>query len=115
MESSKIIGNNIKEFRNRLGLSQDQVADFIGVDRTTITKYESGDREVSLVQLEKFCDLFAIEIEDLFEEDSVNKSANLAFAFRADDLNQEDITSIAAFQKVVKNYLKMQSISDGVK
>lgn len=113
MSESKIIGSNIKAFRSRLGLSQDQVAEFVGVNRTLIARYESGEREVPLLQLEKFCDLFAIEIEDLFEKDSVNQTANLAFAFRSESLHQNDIESIASFQKVVKNYLKMQSISNG--
>lgn len=115
MDSSKIIGKNIKAFRNRLGLSQDQVADFIGVDRSLVSNYESGKREVPLAQLEKLCDLFAIEIEDLLEEDAINQNANLAFAFRTDGVNQKDMESIASFQKVVKNYIKMDSISDGLK
>lgn len=115
MEAAKIIGNNIKEFRNRLGLSQEQVGAFIGVDRTTITRYENAEREISLTQLEKFCDLFAIELKDLLEVDEDKRKANLFFAFRAEGIVQEDLESIASFQKVVKNYLKMKSISNEAK
>lgn len=115
MDSSKIIGKNIKEFRVQLGLSQNQVSDFIGVDRSLIAHYESGKREIPLIQLEKLCDLFATDIENLLEEDAVNQKTNLAFAFRTNGANQTYLENLASFQKVVKNYIKMHSISNGLK
>lgn len=112
METARIIGNNIKDFRIRFGFSQDHIANYLGVDRTTISKYESGEREISLINLNRLADLFGIEIEYLLEPDVANKTANLAFAFRKQGIEEQDIKSIAEFQKVVKNYLKILKISD---
>ena len=65
MELSKVIGENLKEYRKGFGFSQDQVASFIGVDRSTISLYENAEREIPITHLEKLSDLYAVELEDL--------------------------------------------------
>jgi transcriptional regulator with XRE-family HTH domain len=113
MELSKIIGQNLKEYRKSFGYTQDNLANFLGVDRSAISHYENAEREISIVHLNKIADLFGIELEELLESDKKNNTVNLAFAFRSQGTTDEDIASIAAFQKVVKNYIKMQKISNG--
>lgn len=112
MEIGKIIGTNLKEFRKKFGYEQEDIAQYLGVDRSTISLYENSQREISIVQLHKIADLFAIELEDLIEPDSANKAANLAFAFRSNGINESDLSSIASFQKVVKNYIRMKKIAN---
>lgn len=112
MEIGKIIGINLKEFRKKFGYEQEDIAQYLKVDRSTISLYENSQREISIVQLHRIADLFGIELEDLIEPDSANKSANLAFAFRSNGINESDLTSIASFQKVVKNYIKMKKIAN---
>lgn len=111
MQESQLIGNNISGYRKRFGLTQDQVAGFIGVDRSTISLYESGDREVPLVTLEKLSDLFSIELHDLVNADPSLMKANMAFAFRAEGDVTSNLQSISSFQRVVKNYLRMKEIA----
>lgn len=110
MEIMTVIGRNLKDYRLKMGYSQDQLAKYLGVDRSTISHYETAEREASLVHLSKLADLFGIELEDLSEPDAVNKAANLAFAFRRDGFDEQDLESIASFQKIVKNYVKMTEI-----
>ncbi len=110
MEDTKIIGNNIKMYRKNLGLSQDQVATYLGVDRSLITKYETTGMDIPIIHLNKLSDLFSIELGDLLEKEKASNAVNLAFAFRTDSLNVNDLESIASFQKVVKNYLKMKKL-----
>lgn len=112
METGRIIGNNLKKYRDSHGLSQDQIASILGVDRSTISLYESGKREIPLAQLEKFTDLFAIELEDILEENAEKRNVNFAFAFRADSILEEDLCSIAEFQRIVKNYLKLKELTN---
>ncbi|TAF73182.1 MAG: XRE family transcriptional regulator [Bacteroidetes bacterium] len=111
MELSFIIGRNIKNYREKLGYNQEHIASFLGVDRSLISFYENAEREISIVHLHKIADLFCIEIEDLMEENLLYSKVDLAFAFRADGISQEDLTSIASFQKIVKNYLKMSQLA----
>lgn len=110
MELQNIIGSNLQAFRSRLGLTQDQIAEFLEVHRSLIAKYESGTNEVTYVHLKKLSNLFNIEVEDLLEENSAQREANFAFAFRSEGLESTDLKSISEFQRVVRNYLEMSRI-----
>lgn len=112
MEFGTIVGNNIKNYRQKFGYSQDHIAVYLGIDRTTLSKYESAEREISLFNLTRLADLFGIELDDLIEPDTAHKMANLAFAFRSEGFEEQDIKSIASFQKVVKNYIRIVRIAN---
>lgn len=113
MTIGQIIGKNIIDYRTKLGYTQDHIANFLGSERSTISKYENDEREISIINLNKLSDLFGIELEDLIEENEAKKTANLAFAFRSDGMVMEDMESIASFQKIVKKYLQMKGIQKG--
>ncbi len=54
MEDIKVrVGNRIKLFRNKLGISQEKFALSIDMDRTYFASVESGRRNISIVNLEK--------------------------------------------------------------
>ena len=101
-------GNNIAALRNKLNLTQQQVADFLDTQRENISYYENGTRPIPVEHLEKLADLFCVELYDLLESDLVNQKANLAFAFRADLVNTASLENISKFKKIVKNYIKMK-------
>lgn len=113
MEIGEIIGANIASYRKKLGYTQDHIASFLGTDRSAISKYENNEREISIVNLEKLANLFGVELEDLLEENSVTKTVGLAFAFRSAGMEENDMSSIAQFQKIVKNYLKIKELANG--
>lgn len=113
MNTAKIIGDNIKEYRKKYGYSQDNIAALLKVDRSLISHYETGTREISLINLRKIADLFGIDIEDMVKPETVTKELNLAFALRAQGINENDLESIAEFQKVIKNYLTILKIKSG--
>lgn len=109
------IGKNIYSFRKKLGVSQRDIAEYCGVSRELISLYETGNREVSLLHLEKVSEFLNVDFETFLEEDPVEIKPDLALAFRADELSGEDRGSIVLFKKIVKNYLKMKKIdSDGI-
>lgn len=60
-----MIGNRIKQFRKEKGLTQKELANKLNVAEITIRKYESGDREPKLEQLEKIASALDIEFLDL--------------------------------------------------
>lgn len=62
-----MIGNKIKQFRKEKGLTQKELAAKLGVAEITIRKYESGDREPKLDQLEKIASALDIEFLDLMD------------------------------------------------
>jgi len=104
------IGTNIKLFRNRLNISQSELADYCGIQREVLSYYENGNRDVSLLHLEKISEFMDVDIEVFLEENPSKIQPDLALAFRADELTTSDREQIAYFKRVVKNYLKMKTI-----
>ena len=107
MKTTFFPGINIKLYREKLGYSQEEMAQFLGINRVSLSQYETGDREIPLEVLNKSANLFGIELIDLLESNPDSATANIAFAFRAQNLTTEDLNSIAQFQKIVRNYMKM--------
>ena len=107
---NNIIGGNIKLFREKLGLSQSDVANYCGINREVLSYYENGNRDVSLLHLGKISDYMNIDMDVFLAEDSTDIQPELALAFRADELTSGDRANIAYFKSIVKNYLKMKKI-----
>jgi len=105
-----ILANNIKEFRNRLGLTQDQLAEYLGVSRVEMNYYENGKRDTPKEIIPKLADLFGVDEFDLYEEDDAVNNLNIAFAFRANEISSEDLNVIAGFKKIALNYLKIKKV-----
>jgi transcriptional regulator with XRE-family HTH domain len=53
----------IKKHRERLGLSQRELAEKMGVLQPTITRMESGESGIHSTTLKKFCDVVGLEID----------------------------------------------------
>jgi transcriptional regulator with XRE-family HTH domain len=64
----------IKKHRERLGLSQRELAEKMGVPQPTITRMESGESGINSTTLEKFCEVTGLEIDFIPKgEDSLLK------------------------------------------
>ncbi len=62
------IGENIKKYRNKQGLSQEDFAKKSGVKYTTLTKIESNViKKPSVLIMAKLAKTFDISIEDLLK------------------------------------------------
>ncbi|WP_304065250.1 helix-turn-helix domain-containing protein [Pedobacter glucosidilyticus] len=113
MSQTSVLSKNIVAFRKHMGLTQDALAQFLGVQREMISYFESGSREPSAEILLKLADLFGCDLEDLLEDNPEAINTCLAFAFRAEDLAVEDLATIAEFKKIVKNYLTLSNLKLG--
>ncbi|MDI9319045.1 MAG: helix-turn-helix transcriptional regulator [Phycisphaerales bacterium] len=107
MKNANII---IRTLREQLGYSQDAVANFLKVKREMVSYYETGARELPLGVLEKLADLFGVDLEIFFTDNVEDVNTELAFAFRANELNENDLESIAAFRKIIKNYQRITNL-----
>lgn len=58
----------LTELRRRRGLSQEQLADFLGVTRQSVSKWESGSVMPELGKLIALSDLFHVTVDALVKD-----------------------------------------------
>ncbi|EMG32518.1 helix-turn-helix domain-containing protein [Streptococcus oralis] len=65
----KIFGKRLREVRKSKKLTQQQIADEIGVNRGSYSNWEKGKREPSFENLVKLADLLDVSLDWLFGRD----------------------------------------------
>ena len=68
MDIIRVFGNNVKRYRNQLGVSQESFADKCGLHRTYISAIECYRRSISLENIQKIADALGVETYKLFIE-----------------------------------------------
>ncbi|MEW5985085.1 MAG: helix-turn-helix transcriptional regulator [Chloroflexota bacterium] len=63
-------GQRVREFRRRLGLSQEDFAFECGLDRTYVSQVEQGKRNISLRNIKAMADALRVSIAELFPTSS---------------------------------------------
>lgn len=98
----------LKGLRKESKITQEQLAKYLGVDQSMITKLENGTRSLNVTLIEKICSLFGCSDAYLMgKEDSY---IPLNFAFRSNGIQAEDLESIAAINKIVMNIRYMNEM-----
>ena len=109
MANNSEIGSVLKDLRNRMGYSQEQISSYLGISQPASNHYESGDTVVSQDSLEKLADIYGVEEYDILTCNKPQLQADMAFAFRKNG-EVKNLAQIASFQRLVKNYLDMCDI-----
>lgn len=101
----KRIGERLKNAREYLDLSQDEVATSLGLKRPAISKIENGKRKVDAVELAQFSNLYEQSIESLTgTAPDVPLPSNVkALARAATDLSEGDREKLLVFAKFLQN------------
>ena len=105
------IYEKLKRMREKAGLRQGQIADYLGVTQTFISKVETGERNLTVDQLERVATLYGYSL-DAFA-DVEQESHPIRFAFRAQDVSQEDLRVIADIGKIAINSRFMAKMLGG--
>lgn len=63
------LGNNLFQSRKKTGLSQEAVAEKLGVSRQTISKWETDETVPDIYQAKKLAKLYNLSLDDLIEFD----------------------------------------------
>lgn len=59
------IGKRIKKFRERLEMTQQELAKLIRISRQSISQIENGDRRVTAEELKKFSEIFGVSADNV--------------------------------------------------
>jgi len=63
-----LLGSKVKFFRNKLGVSQEKLAEICDFDRTYISLIERGQRNISFINLLKLANGLKITPSELIED-----------------------------------------------
>lgn len=69
---SEIFPQRIKKARTNAGYSQEQIAEELEINRTSISKYETGSQEPSLETLAKLAQFYNVSIDWLLGVNIIN-------------------------------------------
>ena len=103
MNLKKCFGQNVQKYRKHRNLTQERLAELVGVDVTSISAVETGKYFPSADNLSRIVEVLQVQFSDLFEFDSL----------RSNDEVFEDIISIISAVKddkkrlnAVRNFVK---------
>lgn len=91
---------NLKIARERKGLSQKDIAEGIGVAKSTYSLYESGNREPNVQTIKKIADMLNVSADELLGLDE--EPQTIAAHFDGDEYTEEEIDKIKEFAAFVK-------------
>lgn len=63
------LGNNLFQARKKVGLSQEMVAEKLGISRQTISKWETDETLPDIYQSKKLAKLYNLTLDELIEFD----------------------------------------------
>ena len=92
-------GDNLKQIRRSKKISQEKLAEILGVSRQSISKWETGENFPSMQNIICLCDIFKCKINDLVHEDFVD----------IDSLDEEIKMSVVKFKKEKQKKMKIIS------
>ena len=95
----------IKQLRTQLHLSQDYVARYLGINRSTYTQMENGKRKVLADEVAKLSVLFGVSADSLLNDDEVSQPA-IVFARsfdRLDERDQEEIMNLIRIKEQIRS------------
>lgn len=72
-----IYAERIKHLRTRRGLSQDQLAAMLGISRSTIGMYETGQREPDFEMCEAIADIFNVDMDYLIGRSDIERKSEI--------------------------------------
>ncbi len=96
----KSLGERLREAREYLGFSQDQVATFLGVSRSALSNMETGQRKVEALELKKLAGLYKRTVSHFTgeEPEEVTFDADVAhLARKASELSPNDRAELGRF------------------
>lgn len=91
------IGNRLREAREYVGLLQDDVANALGIPRTSLSALEAGKRKVSGVELRRLARLYRRSVAWLLGEEEVVLSDTEPLFRATAQLSEQDKEQVLKF------------------
>lgn len=99
---------NLKVARENKGMSQKDVAEKIGVAKSTYSLYESGNREPNVQTIKKIADILSTSADKLLGLEEEPQIDTLAAHFEGQKFTEDELEEILNFVEFVKNKRESQ-------
>lgn len=110
------IGRRLAQAREGAGLSQIQVAEYLSMNRESVSYVENGHRPVDLPTLHRLTDLYGVSLSWILGEDEspdeTVPSLVDGIAFRAHDLSARDWETVSWVKRIAMNLNDLNQILD---
>lgn len=67
-----MISDYLREFRKKMGYTQKDIADILGLERSTYAYYENGKTRIPVSKLQILARLYSVNINDFFDTDTIS-------------------------------------------
>lgn len=105
-----LLNQRLKHFRTTSGLTQQQVADVLGLDRSTYAYYESGKTTPDIKSVNKLLKIFNISYYELMDEtDPTTITVSDPLVDSSDDDDQPHIYDLTKAEKRLVIYFRVLS------
>lgn len=106
------LGERIKEQRKNSGLSQEKVAEFVGVSRQAVTKWEANQSAPSTENLFKLAEIFGTTVDMLLSSDDDGKNSPAEQIYYLYKMEEEK-KAVERRGKIKKNLLLTLAVIGG--
>jgi Zn-dependent peptidase ImmA (M78 family)/transcriptional regulator with XRE-family HTH domain len=113
----KVLGQRLQDSRKTRGLTQESVANELGVARTTITALEKGERRIQPNELVKLARLYGREISDIVSSRQIFGDFAVQFRASINKAGQHQLgleKAISEFQTLCEDYLSLENICHSI-
>lgn len=108
--SRQELGERLKEARRYLGLKQDEVAQYLKIQRSALSEIEAGNRRVEALELNRLAKLYRQPVTYFMGEDDAAASLPVDVAHlarQAADLSRKDRDELGRFAE----YLRARAVA----
>jgi Zn-dependent peptidase ImmA (M78 family)/transcriptional regulator with XRE-family HTH domain len=105
------VGNRLRNARDALGFTQEQVSDCLGIGRPRYSDIENGKRNISIKDIYKLAEFFNRPIEYFFKENIISESG-FRLLFRKSKGNAEIAKIITEFEGLCQKMHDLEEINE---
>lgn len=105
--NNEVIGKKLKVLRKTKGLTQQDLANLLGVQRATISNYEVGRRSPHLTELQKLSELLGVSLEyfGVSNCEARDLIARAKIVFDDENISYDEKASV--YKEIMRLYLEM--------
>ena len=100
-----IVGENIREHREKFGYSRERFAELVGITPRFLADAENGYVGVSLTNLKKICELLGVSADRLLWDDKSNVSLD-------EKLSHVDMKYMPLILDIIQKQLELITLAD---